>query len=249
MAKTSELFRQSDVTVWGILALVACGVAVMSANVSALLPHSVLTALHQSRLEAPTLNQLRRQVSDMREQTQALTLQNAEFANRFALQEQRGADVTHRVAALEVSVPNLLEASPPGPAIDRTTLTAAVNAAPDAIYDVDGGSVAVRNQPLEQSATEAAPNQPLPEPVTALDGAAIGPLVTADTAADTWSDLSMKLGPLLLGFDPRLTSSGDESRIIVGPMAQTDVEAFCQQLEGVSIPCIPGTYQGVTLNP
>ena len=57
MAKASEQFRQSDVTTWGIVALVLSGIAVMGANVSALMPRDVLAGLHKTRLEGASVDQ------------------------------------------------------------------------------------------------------------------------------------------------------------------------------------------------
>ncbi|MDN5850681.1 MAG: hypothetical protein L0H63_13765, partial [Nitrococcus sp.] len=59
MANASEQFRQSDVTRWAIVALVCAGLAVLAANVSALLPRSVLDGLHLTRLEGASVENLR----------------------------------------------------------------------------------------------------------------------------------------------------------------------------------------------
>ncbi len=38
LVQNSEQFRQSDVTVWGIAALVCAGIAVLGANIGSLVP-------------------------------------------------------------------------------------------------------------------------------------------------------------------------------------------------------------------
>jgi len=247
------------VTIWGIVALVMGGVAVMSANVSALLPHNLLSGLHQTRLDAPTLDQLRLQVSDLRSQTRSIAEQNTELANRFDLEEERSKSMIQRVGALEVSLPNLLEALPDGAQVDRTNLTASVP--PVEIFEAEGGSVAVRRQPLPSIESSSPAEQPLPDPVTTAStmppaeggtGVAIGPEVAPGTEDEAWRELSMKLGPLLFGLSPRIAeaSQGGERRIVVGPFAQlAKATALCQQVESVSISCAPSPYQGTPLLP
>ena len=63
MARPVEHFRASDITVWGVFALVTWAIAVLGANVSAFIPDGVLGGLHASRLSGANLNQLRGQVA------------------------------------------------------------------------------------------------------------------------------------------------------------------------------------------
>lgn len=242
---------------WGAVALVAGAVAVLGANVSALLPPGVLAGLHQSRLGGATLEQLRFQVADLREQTLQLKRENSALLTRFALEEQQGTEMQQRVGALEVSLPKLLEALPDTAEIDRANLTASIGSDDVVSFDADGGSVEVRQRPMP----EALPPLPMPtDPVTTGSiaaatseayGVAIGPAVRSEQASETWRDLSMKLGPLLLGLSPMLSATDEEtSRIVAGPIAQlAEATALCQRLERVSIPCLPMPYAGTPLEP
>lgn len=261
MAKASEQFRQSDVTTWGIVALVLSGVAVMGANISAVIPQTVLAGLHKSRLEGATLEQLRAQVADLREETVRLKRDSGVLAARFALNEQQGNEVTRRVGAIEVSLPQLLEAVPYGTPIDRSNLTASISGGPALVYEADGGSVVVRQQPMAAAQPAARPAaQPLPSPVgqvasiaTPSDvafGIALGTSIPVDQAQAQWRDLTMKLGPLLFGLAPLLVdeANGSDKRIVVGPIDQlSEASALCARLERVSVACLPVPYAGTPM--
>lgn len=261
LAKASEQFRQSDVTTWGIVALVVGAFAVMGANVSAMIPSSILGGLHKSRIEGASLEQLRLQVADLREQTLQLKRENSVLATRFALEEQQGNEVTRRVGALEVSLPKLLEALPDTAEIDRSSLTASIGEGEALVYDADGGSVLVRRQPMAEAQPAAPGSQPLPAPVTetaslatpneAAFGIALGPAIGFEQAPETWRDLSMKLGPLLFGLAPLLVdeANSDDKRIVVGPITQlSEATALCARLERISISCMPMPFTGTPLS-
>ncbi len=256
MAKASEQFRQSDVARWGIAALVAGALAVVGANVSALVPQTVLAGLHKPRLGGASMEQLRLQVAELTEQTQRLREENDILAARFTLEEQAGNEVVRRVGALEVSLPRLLEAIPEDAEIDRSSVTAAIPQGEPIEFETEGGSVQVRQQPM----AELAGTQPLPRPVEQLAalpppsnapyGVALGPAVDAEAARSTWDDLSLKLGPLLLGMEPVLVdeAEGSAKRIVAGPVAQlSDATSLCQRLERVAVACLPVPYGGAPL--
>jgi hypothetical protein len=260
LAKASEQFRQSDVTTWGIVALVLSGIAVMGANVSALMPQGVLAGLHKTRIEGASLEQLRIQVSELREEQIRLRRENGVLTARFALDEQRGNEITRRVGALEVSLPNLLEALPDGANIDRSNLTAAIGKDPALVYEADGGSVVVRQQPMAEAQPVPTGEQPLPAPVTevasipvpneAAFGVALGPAIAFEQAPDAWRDLTMKLGPLLFGLAPMLVeeANSDNKRLIVGPINQlSEATALCARLERLSVSCLPMPFTGTPL--
>jgi hypothetical protein len=260
LAKASEQFRQSDVTTWGIVALVLSGIAVMGANVSALMPQGVLAGLHKTRIEGASLEQLRIQVSDLREEQIRLRRENGVLTARFALDEQRGNEITRRVGALEVSLPNLLEALPDDANIDRSNLTAAIGKDPALVYEADGGSVVVRQQPMAEALPPAAGEQPLPAPVAevaaipvpneAVFGVALGPAIAFEQAPDAWRDLTMKLGPLLFGLAPMLVeeANSDNKRLLVGPINQlSEATALCARLERLSVSCLPMPFTGTPL--
>lgn len=258
MAKASEQFRQSDVTTWGIVALVMGGIAVMSANVSAILPQGMLSGLHKTRIEGASVEQLRVQVSELRSQSINLKRDYDTLNARFSLGEQQGSEVIRRVGALEVSLPNLLENRPSSPGVDRSNFTAGIGGDPALVYETDGGSVMVRQQPMAEVQGAGADRQPLPAPIetaavapsTAPYGIALGPAVASDQADEAWRDLNMKLGPLLFGMAPVLAeeSESNDRRIIVGPLNQLDeATALCTRLERVSVACMPVPYAGTPL--
>jgi len=260
LARASEQFRQSDVTTWGIVALVLGGIAVMGANVSALIPQSALAGLHKTRLEGATLDQLRSQVAELREETVRLKRESSVLTARFALGEQQGNEMTRRVGALEVSLPQLLEISPQGGQIDRSTLTSAIGDGQALVYAAEGGSVMVRQQPMAQAQPAVPGEQPLPEPVAqmasiplpneAAYGVALGPAIGFDQAPAAWQDLSMKLGPLLFGLAPLLVdeANSDDKRIIVGPINQlSEATTLCTRLERLSVSCLPMPFTGTPL--
>lgn len=257
MAKASEQFRQSDVTTWGIVALVCGALAVFGANISALMPHGILAGLHKTRIEGASLDQLRIDVAGLSAESAQLRRQNTTLLNRFDLQEQAGNDVTRRVGALEVSLPKLIEALPRTAEIDRSTLTGSIGKGETLTFDADGGSVAIQRHPLELPGV--APQQPVPQalaspplalPNEAAFGIALGPSVTFDNAKAAWDDLSLKLGPLLFGLSPLLMdeAQSDAKRIVVGPITQlSEATALCARLERISVSCLPMPYNGTPL--
>jgi hypothetical protein len=260
LAKASEQFRQSDVTTWGIVALVLSGLAVMGANVSALMPHGVLSGLHKTRIEGASIEQLRAQVSELREEQIRLKRENSVLAARFALDEQRGNEITRRVGALEVSLPELLESLPDRTNIDRNNVTAAIGKDPALVYEADGGSVVVRQRPMSEAQPAAAGEQPLPAPVGQLAsipmpdesayGVALGTAVPFEQAPEAWRNLTMKLGPLLFGLAPLLVdeANSDNQRIVVGPINQlSEATALCARLERLSVSCLPMPFTGTPL--
>lgn len=260
MAKASEQFRQSDVTIWAVVALVFGGLAVVGSNISAVIPPNLLAGLHKTRIEGPSLDQLRSEVADLRAESRRIRQDNIELAARFALQERGGGEVIRRVGALESSIPRLLEAIPANAEVDRTNLTAAIGGQQSLVYDADGGSVVVRQQsmPLAQQSAPPAP-QKIPDVLSASTaapgaesayGVALGSPVTPQSASAAWSDLSLKLGPLLFGMVPMVSnqSSGNQQRIVVGPITElSEATALCTRLERVSIACTPMPFMGTPL--
>ncbi|WDR05736.1 hypothetical protein PSQ90_16025 [Devosia rhodophyticola] len=256
MAKASAQFQQSDIAIWGIVALACCGIAVMSANISAILPAEILSGLHATRLQGANLEQLRGQVGDLRNEATRLRRENNTLVTRFSLQEQANNEVTRRVGSLEVSLPKLLEALPPSAQIDRSALTGGIKEGESLSYDADGGSVKIRQQPLETLNSSA--QQPIPAPLDAPTvtpdenafGIAIGHSVPFSEAQSEWEDLSIKLGPLLFGLGPLLVDqvNTENKRIVVGPITQmSEATALCSRLERISIACMPVPFSGTPL--
>lgn len=257
MAKASEQFRQSDVTLWGVAALVSLGLAIFGANISALMPQSLLGALHQPRVTSSSLDSIRLQVSSLTEETVRLKRENEQLASRFGLQERTSNEVVRRVGALEVSVPKLLEAIPAGALVDRSNLTASVGGSETLTFDAEGGSVAVRQFPMPGLATPETAQQPLPALVESASasangyGVAIGAPLDGGAAPALWTDLNVKLGPLLFGMTPLVTddAASGRQRIVIGPMDDIlAARAFCERVERVSVACLPTPYAGVPLD-
>jgi hypothetical protein len=260
LAKASEQFRQSDVTIWAIVALVCVAMAVFGSNISLLVPQSIIGGLHQPRVAGASIETLRQQVIELREETTRLKRENELLVTRFGMQERSSNEVTRRVGALEVSVPRLLETGPDGTLVDRSTMTSSIGANETLTFNADGGSVAVRQSSLPQVAPPESADQPLPQvlvPQTAMAmpndsayGIAVGAAVPFEQTEALWSDLTLKLGPLLFGLAPLVVdeANGDDKRIIVGPIAElAEARALCQRFERVSIACIPMPYSGTPL--
>ena len=125
MAKAADQFRAADVTFWGVVALAVWGVALLSGSLSAAIPDGVLGGLHASRLDGGNLNQLRGIVASLQNQASDLRQQNAALEQRLSLTQQATQSATQRLAALETTVPNLVEtvntSGPPG--LDRGSIT------------------------------------------------------------------------------------------------------------------------------
>ena len=118
MAKASEHFHNRTSPL-GVVALVCGAIAVLSANLSAIVPQNVLKACtgHASRAQ-PWINcatgcRMRRR------QRPAAGKQHPPDA--FCLAGAGGNEVVQRVGALEVSLPKLLEAMPNTGGIDPAT--------------------------------------------------------------------------------------------------------------------------------
>lgn len=255
MAKAADQYRQSDVGFWGIIALVAGAIAVLSANISAVIPDSVLAVLHASRLQGADINQLRREIANLQIETGRLRQENSLLATRFSLAEQKDSTVVRRVGALEVSIPKLLEALPPTAEIDRSTITSSIGDEGKFSFEADGGSVTVREEPfLPSEAAPAAPAQPMPSlPATATVspdpsayGVALGDPVPIGDAGNAWQDLVARVGPLLLGLGPLVgdqpTSSG---RLVAGPLGNlAQADALCSRAKELGISCVSVPFTG-----
>ncbi|MDB5505897.1 MAG: hypothetical protein JWR75_535 [Devosia sp.] len=266
MARASDQFRQSDVTVWSILAIACGAVALLSANISAAVPENWFASLHASRVEGANLSLLRERVAELEGLTLDLRRADEIVATRLSLSDQSDTDVTRRVGALELSLPRIMEAlrAEAPAAVDRTVITAAIGAGQTQSFAADGGSVVVTQQPfgalpaLDPATDPLA--QPLPEiigtptrtPIAdgAAYGVAIGPAVAADAAPATWDALNAKLGPLLFGLGPLVADDADSSdkRVVAGPFDDlAEATALCTRLERIGITCLPVPFSGTAL--
>jgi hypothetical protein len=258
LAKASEQFRQSDVTLWGLIALCCAGLAVFGSNISLLVPQSIIGGLHQPRVAGASIETLRQQVIQLREETAELRRDNEQLVSRFALQERGGGEIVRRVGALEASLPQILEPMEDPVSVDPQS-TASIGENGISTFDAEGGSVSVRRLPMPGLSTAPVVEQPLPERVEQVAeaqpdqpgyGVGIGAAVPAGETDAVWDDLSVKLGPLLLGLSPLVAEEIDGSgeRVVIGPFEDmAEARQLCESVERVSIPCMPMPYAGEPL--
>jgi hypothetical protein len=257
LAKTADQFRGTDVNFWGIVALVAWGVAVLSANISASIPDSVLGGLHASRLDGANLNQLRGEIAELGAEAAELRQQNTVLLQRFMLNEQSSGQVTRRVGALELSIPRLLEAIPADADVDRGT-TASTGGGKTTSFDVDGGSVSYTQTPLsgQTSAPAETASQPMPQALTSVTpdssafGIALGPPIDAGEAELAWQSMSDKVGTLLIGLGPLVANveGGAGKRLVAGPIAtEADARQLCGRMARIGIACASVPFIGEPL--
>ena len=257
MAKAADQFRPVDVTLWGITALGIWAVAILGANLSGLIPATVYGALHASRLEGSTLNQLRTQVATLEEETSKMQRDNTQLLQRFSMNEEAAGAVTQRVGALEVSVPKLLERAAqakPATTLDTTT-TGSITPGKTLTFETEGGTVAVQQRPLLPGSNDvklkvvplAAPMPLAIAPDGTAPGIALGFPVQPDTAEAQWQELLAQVGTMLVGLSPVLADQdGTDGKIIVaGPMLdRASAIELCARLDRAGVPCEPATYAG-----
>jgi len=255
LAKASDQFQARDVTFWGVFALATWGVAVLGANLSALIPDAVFGGLHASRLGGATLNQLRGEVDALTTQAAELRQENTVLVQRFMVNEQAGGEVTRRVGALELTVPKILESLNNGSGVDPTTVTASTGSTARS-FDADGGTVSVMTSPLPGAAGPApvTREQAMPKPLSAdvapdaaSFGVALGPPIDADEAKADWQGMTGKVGTLLLGLGPILghVEGGSGRRLVAGPIAsEADAQELCGRMAKVGVACQTVTFIG-----
>lgn len=255
---------------WGIVALVMGALAILTGSISGLVPDNVLAGLHASRLQGANINQMRTEISNIEDEQARLRDSNSQLSARFGMAEQNAGAVTRRVGALEISVPKLLEAIPPGSDIDRSITTGAIGtpqtpAGKTVTFDAEGGSVSVTQKPLPMDAVPpataiVAPTQSIPAmpsqavPVATADpsafGVALGEPVLATAARAQWANLEGKVGTLLLGLAPLLTNdpSTAGTRLVAGPVnSLAQAQSLCGNFDRVGISCTPLPFIGTPL--
>jgi hypothetical protein len=255
LAKPVDHFGASDVTFWGVAALVIWAVAILGANVSALIPPGVLGALHASRLDAGSLNQLRGETHALRTEMARLRQENTVLLQRFMLSERASGEVTRRVGALELSVPNMLEAINAGPGIDSGTTASTTSETTS--FDTEGGSVSYSRTPMpkaERIVPEAKVElPPMPAelqqamPDSAAFGIALGPPIDADEGEAAWQSMNERVGPLLLGLGPLLANVEGSAgkRLVVGPIArEAEARQLCGRMAKIGIACASVPFIG-----
>ncbi len=252
--KAADQFRSADVTKWGITALSIWAVAVLGANLSGLVPTEVLASLHASRVEGATLNQLRTQVAALQAESARVKRENGELVARFNMTEDSAAAITKRVGALEASIPKLVEQqlASAQQAIDATR-TGSIDA--PITFEVDGGIVEVRQQPLIPGSPEvkfkavpfAAAMPDEIEPRGTSMGIGLGFPVQIENAEPAWQELLATAGTMLMGLKPVLAATdGSTNKLIVaGPLTdKASALDLCKRLDQQGIPCEAVPYAG-----
>ncbi len=262
MAGQAE-FRAGDVTVWGMITLGIWAVAVLGANISGMVPQSAFAALHASRLDGGTLNQLRSQVATLEEEAARMRRENNQLLQRFAMNEDAAGAVTRRVGALEASVPKILEeqrvalSSPQ--AIDPTA-TGSITSGKVLTFEVEGGSVAVRQKPLGPMGEPKFSIVPLDDSMpaeiqrpaevaasTPALGVALGFPIDAGDAEAAWQELLARAGDTLNGLTPLLAPADARGsrRIVAGPATDAfAAQELCSRLDAIGTPCEPAPFTG-----
>jgi hypothetical protein len=259
LAKAAEQFRASDVTTWGIIALSAWAVAILGANISGIIPASVYGALHASRLDGSTFNQLRSQVAGLEEDTVQLRRDTLQLQQRLSMGEEAAGAVTKRVGALEVSVPKLVEQTRAKAAatIDPMS-TGSIGSGKTLTFEADGGIVAVQQRPLDPGSEEVKLKvvplaETMPKPLAAstiAPGIALGFPVAADAAEAQWQEMLAEVGTMLVGLSPVLAErDGADGKVLVaGPLLdKASAIDLCARIDKVGIPCEPADYAGQPL--
>lgn len=241
---------------WGIIALGIWAVAILGANLSGVIPASVYGALHASRLEGSTLNQLRAQVGTLEEDTIKLQRDTLQLTQRFNMGEEAAGSVTKRVGALEVSIPKLIEqAQPKRGAIDTMT-TGAIDPGKTLTFETEGGTVAVRQRPLIPGSNDVKLSvvplvaSTMPEPIAPSApsaGIAIGAPVMADAAEAEWQEMLNQVGTMLVGLSPVLANSESTGgkMLVAGPLVdKASAIELCARMSEAGIACEPTDYAG-----
>lgn len=252
--KAADQFRSADVTKWGITALAIWGVAVLGANLTGLVPPGVLASLHASRIEGATMNQLRTQVAALQDESARIKRESNELLARFNMNEDSTTSITKRVGALEVSIPKLVEqqlASVQQP-VDPTS-TGSIDK--PITFEVDGGTVEVRQQPLIPGSADvtfkavplaaAMPDEIAPNGTSM--GIGVGFPVKPEDAEPMWQEMLADAGTMLMGLRPVLaTAEGTTNKLIIaGPITdKASALDLCKRLDQQGIPCQALPYAG-----
>ena len=222
MANRKSSIEQSDVTFWGVGAMIFGAIAVLSTSLGAVLPQSLWVGLHANRLEGGNLNQLRAEVTHLRDQQLQMSRQTTQLRSRLMVSERSRGTMVQRVGALESTIPMLLEVVPPGTEIDRTTFTASINEPEDKSisFEAEGGTVTLSQRPMFESPVPEIPTvQALPQPLSVVPA----PLETLEQAPDTPENLVAS------------TPTGDTDAILLMELA-SEGEANLMQTEfGIAI--------------
>ncbi len=241
--------EHSDVSAWAIAALICGAIAVLSANIGGLVPANILTGLHTTRLDGGNVNQLRSQMIELRAENARISRDYRTLLARLNLLDDDSGETIRRLAAVERSLPLLIESLPIGTDIDRSLLTASIAAASPEVYAAEGGIIVIRHSSLFENAEDAGSlDQPLPPTLDAPRyGVALGGDTLREYAAGRRTEIMAQTGPLLAGLT-FLKGDAEETaytRIIAGPFASfEEASVLCEPLEAMTIDCRPVPFEG-----
>ncbi len=253
--KAADQFRSSDVTRWGITALVVWGIAVLGANLSGLVPPAILASLHASRVEGATIGQLRAQVVALQSESARAKREATELLARFNMNEDSTTLVTKRVGALEASIPRLVEQQLATASLQRLDPTPTGSIDKPITFEVDGGTVEVRQVPFVPGSPEvkfravplaaAMPDELIPS--GSAMGVGLGFPVKVEDADPAWQAMLADAGTILMGLKPVLAEAdGTTNKLIVaGPITdKASALDLCKRLDQQGIPCQALPYAG-----
>ena len=179
----------------------------MTANVSAVIPDSVFAALHATRLGGATVNEMHSELTNVEDAQARFRATASELVSRLDTSERDSTIVRQRIAALEVSVPQLTEAlntrRPAG--IDPSLVTGSIDA-PAQSFGKPGTPAAT--VPAARStasgnasapAVSSAPVQSMPAPLPAASApvaATVDPTIWSKPAVTVLADVSPQPAPV-----------------------------------------------------
>ncbi|MEX0627161.1 MAG: hypothetical protein WEB63_01520 [Cucumibacter sp.] len=233
---------------WGLGAIVALALAIVTANLAAFLPASWLTGLHATSQQGGNLTLLKAEVATLRAELSRSERASALLTTRMALIEDNRTSFARRVGALEASVPVLLKTLPDAAGIDYSLLTAGIGNAEE--FPAEGGTLVIRRTPLFAAA------QPMPAPPgmqaePAAFGLALGAAIIESAAPGAWREFAATAGTILIGLHPLLAldENGDGARrLVAGPVASYD-EALrlCAAISLRDVACQAASFDGTAL--
>lgn len=237
----------------------AWAMALLGAGAAAVLPPGLLSGLHTPLAQTGSVGQLQAQIGDLQARLSELKAGNTVLMQRAALADQSTSDVLKRLGALELTVPELIEAANAAPAtIDSGIITGSTAAAPPTLQPAEGGSVSYSTTPLPlvQTAPEPASLQPLPSVIAPARpdpdafGVALGPPILESEGTQAWQVMNGRAGTLLLGLSPLIApiEGAPGHRLIAGPLSsEASARALCGAFAKLGIACASTAYMGTTL--
>ncbi|WP_027835357.1 hypothetical protein [Maritalea myrionectae] len=238
-------FKQSDMRLWGFVAVTALTTMLVFSSAGLLLPKGWNNILKETPNNLGTLAQVQSELRAMRMEFAAIKRESNVADSRLNLGEESNSFVSKRVRALEASIPILLEALPPGAQVDKNLITASINQANgEEIIRLDDDlkvsrSYLFENLPLAERAPPEM-QQDLPEIVASIDGNAVPTEVMQD-AEDGAENQTLD------AVDPQTTASIDamaalpETDLTYGVILGPKIDKNKAQLNWLNIKSNVGT--------